>query len=94
MELQSDKCDAITEWRNLLGPSKLYANFIKYSSTPFESKPLRIRYAVSDTRNLAHGSDSQSEVLREIAVFEPMMKPVDQPYKLFELPSELKAIID
>uniref|UniRef100_A0A914Z9K7 Nucleoside diphosphate kinase n=1 Tax=Panagrolaimus superbus TaxID=310955 RepID=A0A914Z9K7_9BILA len=94
MELQSDKNDVITEWRNLLGPSKLYANFIKYSSTSFESKPLRIRFAASDTRNLAHGSDSPAEFLREIAVFEPLMKSVNDSYKLFELPNELKPTTD
>jgi hypothetical protein len=88
MELESNKNnDVIAEWRELLGPSKLYANFMKYSSS--EIKPLRIQYAVSDTRNLAHGSDSPSEVLREIAVFEPSMKPISEPYKLFELPKEL-----
>uniref|UniRef100_A0AC35GWQ1 Nucleoside diphosphate kinase n=1 Tax=Panagrolaimus sp. PS1159 TaxID=55785 RepID=A0AC35GWQ1_9BILA len=96
MELQSgnEKNDVISEWRNLLGPSKLYANFMKYSSIPHESKPLRNRFAISDTRNLAHGSDSPEEVLREIAVFEPLLKPISDPYKLFELPNELKAITD
>ena len=91
MELESDKVDVISAWRDLLGPSKLFANVLKYSSMSSEAKPLRMKFAVSDTRNLAHGSDSVSEVNREIAVFEPSMKSVTDPTELFALPKELEA---
>lgn len=47
-------------------------------------------FAVSDTRNCGHGSDSPQEVDREIVVFEPFMKNIGDPMKLFELPKELQ----
>jgi Nucleoside diphosphate kinase len=45
--------NAITKWRELLGPTKVY---IARFSHPYS---IRGMYGISDTRNAAHGSGKQ-----------------------------------
>ena len=90
LEIKNGDHDAILEWRSMMGSSKLFANFINHKDIPLEKQCLRRRFAVSDTRNCVHGSDSPLEVDREMSVFEPYMKPISDPWKLFELPDGLK----
>uniref|UniRef100_A0A7E4ZVW0 Nucleoside diphosphate kinase n=1 Tax=Panagrellus redivivus TaxID=6233 RepID=A0A7E4ZVW0_PANRE len=90
MQLESTTTsDAIAAWRALLGPSKLYANLIAHSTIPIDQRPLRQQFALSDTRNMAHGSDSPDEVTREMAVFEPYLQPVTDQSQLFRLPPSI-----
>ena len=59
------KRDAVKEWRRLLGPTKV-------TRAQFESEDsIRGRYGISDTRNVAHGSDALETALMEIAFFFP-----------------------
>uniref|UniRef100_A0A4W5QKR3 NME/NM23 nucleoside diphosphate kinase 6 n=1 Tax=Hucho hucho TaxID=62062 RepID=A0A4W5QKR3_9TELE len=57
--------DAITHWRELMGPTKVFR--ARYTS------PLTIRaqYGLTDTRNTTHGSDSAESARREINFFFP-----------------------
>ncbi|XP_042157025.1 nucleoside diphosphate kinase 6 isoform X2 [Oncorhynchus tshawytscha] len=57
--------DAITHWRELMGPTKVFR--ARYTS------PLTIRaqYGLTDTRNTTHGSDSAESARREISFFFP-----------------------
>ncbi len=57
--------DAITAWRALLGPTK---SFRAHYEAP---NSLRGMYGLTDTRNVAHGSDSPESVRREVAFFFP-----------------------
>ncbi|KAI5749667.1 hypothetical protein M8J76_009131 [Diaphorina citri] len=57
--------NAITKWRELLGPTKVY---IARFSHPYS---IRGMYGISDTRNAAHGSDSPESTAREIEIFFP-----------------------
>ena len=91
LTIKNNNHDAILEWRSTMGSSKLFANFINHKDIPLEKQCLRRRFAVSDTRNCVHGSDSPLEVERELSVFEPYMKSISDPREIFELPDGLKA---
>lgn len=57
--------DAITHWRAMMGPTKVFrARFTSPES-------LRGQYGLTDTRNTTHGSDSVESARREIAFFFP-----------------------
>ncbi|XP_026754659.2 nucleoside diphosphate kinase 6-like [Galleria mellonella] len=57
--------NAIQLWRQMLGPTSVYkAQFQDPNS-------LRSLFGISDTRNVAHGSDSPSSAEREIKFFFP-----------------------
>jgi nucleoside diphosphate kinase len=62
LERKEDE-DAIARWRTLLGPTHLHR---AKSESP---NSLRALYALSDTRNVAHGSDSPITARREIEFF-------------------------
>ncbi|XP_069786748.1 nucleoside diphosphate kinase 6 isoform X2 [Narcine bancroftii] len=57
--------DAITHWRQLMGPTRVFR--ARYSA------PLSIRgeLGLTDTRNTTHGSDSPESAAREISFFFP-----------------------
>uniref|UniRef100_A0A095CFG3 Nucleoside diphosphate kinase 6 n=1 Tax=Schistosoma haematobium TaxID=6185 RepID=A0A095CFG3_SCHHA len=57
--------DAISVWRSLLGPTKVYRTVV------FEPNSLRGRFGLTDTRNGFHGSDSQENAFKEIKFFFP-----------------------
>uniref|UniRef100_A0A3B1JPL4 Nucleoside diphosphate kinase n=1 Tax=Astyanax mexicanus TaxID=7994 RepID=A0A3B1JPL4_ASTMX len=57
--------DAITRWRELMGPTKVYR--ARYTSP----STIRAQYGLTDTRNTTHGSDSEESAKREIAFFFP-----------------------
>ncbi|KAB5539815.1 hypothetical protein PHYPO_G00093480 [Pangasianodon hypophthalmus] len=57
--------DAITHWRELMGPTKVYR--ARYTSP----RTIRAQYGLTDTRNTTHGSDSSESAEREIAFFFP-----------------------
>ncbi|CAH8860830.1 unnamed protein product [Trichobilharzia szidati] len=57
--------EAVSVWRSLLGPTKVYRAVV------FESNSLRGRFGLTDTRNGFHGSDSQENALKEIKFFFP-----------------------
>lgn len=57
--------NAIELWRRLLGPTSVYKGQFK------EPNCLRGMFGISDTRNVAHGSDSSSSAEREIKFFFP-----------------------
>lgn len=65
------KDNAIADWRAILGPTKVFR-------TRFE-QPLSVRgmFGLSDTRNVAHGSDSDESAAREIAFFFPEFSVTD-----------------
>lgn len=59
------KNNAISEWRSLMGPTKVFrAQFDAPES-------IRGKFGLSDTRNATHGSDSQGSAEREIGIFFP-----------------------
>ncbi|CAO1618592.1 unnamed protein product [Sympodiomycopsis kandeliae] len=59
--------DAITRWRQILGPTKVYKG--KWQ----EQHPVGLRaiYGIGDTRNGFHGSDSPQTAQREIELIFP-----------------------
>ncbi|CAH0720581.1 unnamed protein product, partial [Brenthis ino] len=57
--------NAIDLWRRMLGPTKVYHAQFK------EPYCLRGMFGISDTRNVAHGSDSEVSAEREIKFFFP-----------------------
>ena len=57
--------DCITKWRTLLGPTHLQRARTESPNS------LRALFALSDTRNVAHGSDSPDTARREIQFFFP-----------------------
>jgi len=57
------KENAIYDWRQLMGPTKVY----KAQHEAPES--LRAKFGLTDTRNACHGSDSSVTALREIEFF-------------------------
>ncbi|KAJ2945364.1 hypothetical protein O0L34_g164 [Tuta absoluta] len=57
--------NAVQVWRRMLGPTSVYkAQFLEPNS-------LRGMFGISDTRNVAHGSDSCASAQREIRHFFP-----------------------
>lgn len=59
------KENAIQDWRQMLGPTKvLRAQYDDPTS-------LRGEFGITDTRNVAHGSDSKETVMRETSFFFP-----------------------
>lgn len=57
--------NAITRWRDLIGPTKFYKTQWTHPTS------LRARYGLSDTRNGFHGSDSPASARKELGfVFE------------------------
>eukprot|EP01135_Chromosphaera_perkinsii_P001948 Nk52_evm5s214 gene=Nk52_evmTU5s214 len=69
--------NAIKEWRRFLGPTRPFQarNLAEWS--------LRGQYGISDTRNCAHGSDSNESAKREISLFFPDFN-VDAEWKICE----------
>jgi nucleoside-diphosphate kinase len=64
------KGNAITEWRKLMGPTKV-------TKTQYElPDSIRGTFGITDTRNVAHGSDSLENCLREISFFFPEFDPL------------------
>jgi len=65
------KENAIADWRAILGPTKVF-------KTRFE-QPLTVRgkFGLTDTRNVAHGSDSDESAAREISFFFPEFSVAD-----------------
>ncbi|VDP27886.1 unnamed protein product [Schistosoma curassoni] len=57
--------NAISVWRSLLGPTKVYRTVV------YEPNSLRGRFGLTDTRNGFHGSDSQENAFKEIKFFFP-----------------------
>ncbi|XP_074832985.1 nucleoside diphosphate kinase 6 [Carettochelys insculpta] len=57
--------DAVTLWRSLMGPTRVY----QARNTAPDS--IRGAYGLTDTRNTTHGSDSTASASREIAFFFP-----------------------
>ncbi|KAG7460746.1 hypothetical protein MATL_G00202040 [Megalops atlanticus] len=57
--------NAISQWRELMGPTKVFrARYIAPGT-------IRALYGLTDTRNTTHGSDSVESAQREIAFFFP-----------------------
>lgn len=62
--------DAISLWRQMLGPTKV-------TRSQYEAPDsIRGSFGLSDTRNVAHGSDSQENAIREIEFFFPEFDPL------------------
>lgn len=59
------KQDAINSWRKLMGPTKVLKTVHE------EPHSIRGRFGLTDTRNAAHGSDSEESARREIHFFFP-----------------------
>ncbi|KAL3308500.1 Nucleoside diphosphate kinase 6 [Cichlidogyrus casuarinus] len=60
--------DAITRWRSMLGPAKMYQSVVRHP------EKLRARFGLTDSRNGFHGSDSPESMLREALFFFPEHK--------------------
>ncbi|KAK6180009.1 hypothetical protein SNE40_012234 [Patella caerulea] len=59
------KENAIKDWRNLMGPTKVF------KTVHDEPDSIRGRFGLTDTRNCTHGSDSEETARREIKLFFP-----------------------
>lgn len=59
--------NAIQHWRDVLGPTKVYHTVFTHSES------IRGRFGLSDTRNAAHGSDSEASAEKEINFFFPQV---------------------
>ncbi|XP_054267934.1 nucleoside diphosphate kinase 6-like [Macrosteles quadrilineatus] len=59
------KENAISDWRQLMGPTKVYQAIFTHPDS------IRGLYGLTDTRNATHGSDSMDSAAREISVFFP-----------------------
>ncbi|CAH1774347.1 unnamed protein product [Owenia fusiformis] len=57
--------DAISHWRKIMGPTKVFRTIFK------EPNSIRGQYGLTDTRNCAHGSDSPISAAKEIQIFFP-----------------------
>ncbi len=57
--------DAITTWRKLMGPTKVFKTIHQ------EPESIRGQFGLTDTRNSTHGSDSQKSAEKEIKFFFP-----------------------
>ncbi|XP_076061578.1 nucleoside diphosphate kinase 6-like isoform X2 [Oratosquilla oratoria] len=57
--------DAISRWRQIMGPTKVYRTQYEAPDT------LRGMYGLTDTRNCTHGSDAPETAAREIGFFFP-----------------------
>ncbi|CAL8316211.1 unnamed protein product [Merluccius merluccius] len=57
--------DAVSHWRELMGPTKVFQ--AKHTSPA----TIRAQYGLTDTRNTTHGSDSSESARREILYFFP-----------------------
>ncbi|XP_062324157.1 nucleoside diphosphate kinase 6 [Osmerus eperlanus] len=57
--------DAITVWRELMGPTRVFRARFTSPTT------IRGQFGLTDTRNTSHGSDSLESAQREIAFFFP-----------------------
>ncbi|CAE1164853.1 ndk [Acanthosepion pharaonis] len=57
--------DAINKWRKLLGPTRVLRTIFD------EPDSIRGRFGLTDTRNCAHGSDSEETAKKEIEFFFP-----------------------
>lgn len=55
--------NAISRWRALLGPTKVFRTVYTHPES------IRGMYGLSDTRNAGHGSDSIESAKREIGIF-------------------------
>ncbi|XP_040016712.1 nucleoside diphosphate kinase 6 [Gasterosteus aculeatus] len=59
------RVDAIRQWRELMGPTKVFR--ARYTSPD----SIRAQFGLTDTRNTAHGADSVESAQREIRFFFP-----------------------
>lgn len=57
--------NAITKWRSLMGPTKVFKTIFSHPES------IRGQFGLSDTRNACHGSDSTESAKREIEIFFP-----------------------
>nr|CAG4641333.1 EOG090X0HUX [Eulimnadia texana] len=57
--------DAVLQWRQIMGPTKVYKAQYEAPAT------LRGSFGLSDTRNCSHGSDSLMSSAKEISFFFP-----------------------
>ncbi|XP_031549202.1 nucleoside diphosphate kinase 6-like [Actinia tenebrosa] len=57
--------DAISRWRELMGPTH------SYRARDIAPISIRALYGISDTRNVTHGSDSDESAMNEIKFFFP-----------------------
>merc|ERR1719436_2238191 len=57
--------DAISRWRELMGPTKVFRTRFSHPES------VRGRFGLTDTRNVSHGSDSEETARAEISFFFP-----------------------
>ena len=57
--------DAITRWRELMGPTKVFKSRFSHPES------IRGRFGLTDTRNCSHGSDSTDTASKEMEFFYP-----------------------
>uniref|UniRef100_A0A0R3RMJ7 NDK domain-containing protein n=1 Tax=Elaeophora elaphi TaxID=1147741 RepID=A0A0R3RMJ7_9BILA len=69
MKLGCATGNAIERWRSLMGPSKMLRTLQSQNASS-----LRARFALSDTRNLVHGADSEHSANYELNLFSPYPK--------------------
>ena len=65
MVLLLAKPNAIADWRELMGPTKVFKSIYSHPNS------LRGMFGLTDTRNVCHGSDSEESVKREIEILCP-----------------------
>lgn len=69
MKLGCATGSAVERWRELMGPSKMLRTLQSQHCLS-----LRARFALSDSRNLVHGADSQQTANYELSLFAPYPK--------------------
>jgi len=75
--------NAIANWRELMGPTKVFKTRFERPDT------LRGQLGLSDTRNTCHGSDSDESARREIAFFFPDFDVNSEMMRAAEVPEVL-----
>lgn len=61
----SHKDNAISRWRELMGPTKVFKAIYTHPDS------IRGQFGLTDTRNACHGSDSPESVQREVNIIFP-----------------------
>lgn len=78
--------ECIIRWRQILGPSKVFANIYLAGGSIEDSnlQNLRQYFSLSDSRNIGHGSDSLEERTKEYNIFKDYLRPIKHPdFELF-----------
>ncbi|XP_028406269.1 nucleoside diphosphate kinase 6-like [Dendronephthya gigantea] len=69
MPMVLSRDDAVSHWRNVMGPTKTTRAKLTHPQS------IRGMFGLTDTRNVAHGSDSVEKAVKEMKFFFPDFNP-------------------